>query len=72
MTRAELVRRRFNDVVVPKESGMFATGYVRALRDLARVMRGPDIGITAVELSHLCETHATNIVTAMREEGTVG
>lgn len=72
MTRVELVRRRFADVVQPKESGMYATGYVRALRDLARVMRGPDIGITAVELSHLCETHAANIVTAMRGEGVVG
>jgi len=69
MTRAALVRQKLENAVQPSESGMYATGYVRALRDLARVLRAPDIGITAVELSDLCESHAQRIVTTMRGEG---
>lgn len=71
MTRAMIVRRKLENAVQPTEAGMYATGYVRAIRDLARVLRGPDIGITAIELSDLCETHAQRIVSAMRGEGTI-
>lgn len=50
----------------PEHGGLFAAGYVRALRDVAKAIDGLTLGVTSHELAATLENQANTIRRVLR------